>query len=537
MASNYKRRNIKKQLSPSLTRQFSARQNKEIWTRFLMIKQRPTLAVEQLKRADVRLAQYPNSLNFYKLPPVDEVTLMEFETFALDRLKVLRAVETARIRCKTDNEMKTYVDPVLKDNLDLKKNLKVKVVGAQTLIDERRKDHISHFVLRLAFCKTEDLRNWFVRQETLLFKLRFMSEDAQDKDEFIQQAQLGLERVTLEEIVKQRLGPAYTLASSKLEMNRLVMEIKATYPQYATWDGQSSLVFYKAPFQKVPELVMKRMVLLNRGSAYIAESERVILVVNAFRDALQEALEVTANALPTLDEDDRLVPVLNSLAKQYMAKEYTSVGQAHGEVTHDQIPQLYNHFPPCMQNLFNCLNRDAHLKHTARLQYGLFLKGIGLSLEEALIFWRKSFHRMTDDEFKKKGYTYNVRYNYGMEGKRTNYTPYSCMKIITNMPGPGEVHGCPFKHFSPDHLNLMLQKMNVKDADITEIAQRAREQHYQVACTRLFEVTRGKVHAAAEAKEVKQEMVETIEHPNQWYDLSRFGTSDVNKAKRESVDC
>jgi DNA primase large subunit len=51
--------------------------------------------------------------------------------------------------------------------------------------------------------------------------------------------------------------------------------------------------------------------------------------------------------------------------------------------------QLSAHMPPCMRHLHAQLRRDQHLKHQGRMQYGLFLKGIGLSLEEALIFWRK----------------------------------------------------------------------------------------------------------------------------------------------------
>merc|ERR1740138_1313872 len=41
--------------------------------------------------------------------------------------------------------------------------------------DFRRRDSISHFALRLAFCKTRDGREWILRQEQRLFVLRFAS--------------------------------------------------------------------------------------------------------------------------------------------------------------------------------------------------------------------------------------------------------------------------------------------------------------------------------------------------------------------------
>jgi DNA primase large subunit len=100
------------------------------------------------------------------------------------------------------------------------------------------------------------------------------------------------------------------------------------------------------------------------------------------------------------------------------------------------------HFPMCMRTLHDNLQRDNHLKYFGRLQYGLFLKVrltdigrnslvnicsqvLGLSIDEAIIFWRKSFNRITDDKFNKE-YKYNIRHSYGLEGRRHNYTAKRC---------------------------------------------------------------------------------------------------------------
>lgn len=48
-------------------------------------------------------------------------------------------------------------------------------------------------------------------------------------------------------------------------------------------------------------------------------------------------------------------------------------------------------FPLCMRHLHKALRENHHLRHGGRMQYGLFLKGIGLTLEQALQFWRSEF--------------------------------------------------------------------------------------------------------------------------------------------------
>lgn len=133
------------------------------------------------------------------------------------------------------------------------------------------------------------------------------------------------------------------------------------------------------------------------------------------------------------------------------------------------------------------LTKNSHLKYDGRIQFGLFLKGVGLSLEDSLTFWKKKFAKNTNEERFEKDYAYGIRYNYGQEGKRVNFTPYNCYKI-QNMKAQsvGETHGCPFKTMSQDKLKDILVQEKFNDLDVMQILEKKGNNEYSAACIRYY---------------------------------------------------
>lgn len=140
-----------------------------------------------------------------------------------------------------------------------------------TMQDERKKDHYSHFILRLAFASTEDLRRRFTRLESTLFRLRFQNNDARDRQDFVASLDFEWEKVTDEE--KRQFGA----------------ELLAVNPgmRYGEDEG-----WFKVDWEKVPELVESRRVFLRRGKAFVPAREQASMVVSEFSRRLDQALEV-----------------------------------------------------------------------------------------------------------------------------------------------------------------------------------------------------------------------------------------------------
>ncbi|XP_074640778.1 DNA primase large subunit-like [Tubulanus polymorphus] len=440
-------------------------------------------------------------LQLYTLPPIDNITLQEFEEFAAERAKALKSVETIGIRVvKSSKEYKDALREELK-----KSNIKTFNKPGQCDFNDIRKDQISHFILRLAYCKSEDLKRWFITQEVDLFRHRFTEESSNNIKLFLDSNNLDYSPIP--EAERERLKPL--LVSSSYDITPAKIQ---------------GIDYFKVPFTEAHDLVRSRKIYLEKGYAYVPHSDLVSLIAGVFRTNLSHALSVTARALPNLEEDNRLVPILNGLNKGYFGQDYTNKKSNTGEVTAAMVDELSKKsFPPCMQQVHQGLRQTHHLKHGGRMQYGLFLKAIGMSLDEALKFWRAEFSKIMDVDKFDKQYAYNIRHNYGKEGKRADYTPYSCMKIImSNTPGQGDSHGCPFKHSDAGLLRQRFQAKGISKDGIDDVMAYVKGGHYQLACGRYFEVTH-----------MVNDTGIAVNHPNQFFEESQKYES--GERKPESV--
>lgn len=139
------------------------------------------------------------------------------------------------------------------------------------LQEERKRDHYSHFILRLAFSSTEDLRRRFTRLETQLFRLRYQSNDVRDRQAFVESLSFEWEKVP------------------EAEKAELSAQLSAVNPIYKKSEEDG---WFKVDWERVPDLVESRRVFLKAGKAYVPSREQATMVTSEFSRRLDQALEV-----------------------------------------------------------------------------------------------------------------------------------------------------------------------------------------------------------------------------------------------------
>lgn len=119
---------------------------------------RPKVRVE----TDDLESLYPHNVLMYYLPPTQDLTLQTFEEYAIERVNLLRILEQAgskNLRFLSDEWKASVIEEMNQAGL---KHYTRLVSGHSSTKDAdlqiRRRDYISHFILRLTYCRSAELR-------------------------------------------------------------------------------------------------------------------------------------------------------------------------------------------------------------------------------------------------------------------------------------------------------------------------------------------------------------------------------------------
>lgn len=107
----------------------------------------------------------PHNCLFYILPPLIDVSLKDFEDLAIERLKLLRIVEQAGVKYPKilSEEWKEHIINEL--NIAGLKHFVRLLKGngnAESDLNARRRDYLSHWIMRISYCASEDLRRYVI---------------------------------------------------------------------------------------------------------------------------------------------------------------------------------------------------------------------------------------------------------------------------------------------------------------------------------------------------------------------------------------
>lgn len=162
-----------------------------------------------------------------------------------------------------------------------------------------RLDIASHFILRLAYCRTEDLRRWFITQESQLFRRRLEKLDpTNDRRDFMKKNGISFE-IASPDARQERREKLLGLAGVT-EANFLITS------------------FYKIPFQQALSLISNRTVHLEAGYAWVPLEKLVSILVNKFKLSLSRSLAEAMIMFDQISSDSRIGPMLKNMNKQFL---------------------------------------------------------------------------------------------------------------------------------------------------------------------------------------------------------------------------
>nr|CAD7441325.1 unnamed protein product [Timema bartmani] len=191
------------------------------------------------------------------------------------------------------------------------------------------------------------------------------------------------------------------------------------------------------PFTLCLSFIHKREVNLRFGQALIPCGKWKKLLVLLFEKHLKAGMEelTKTNCFKKSIDDPRIEALAREVGARFKRKDHKSLTE---EIQACDVDRESSFFPPCMAHLHRELRAKHRLTHESRRLYTLFLKDIGMSVGEAINFWKEEYSKPHSHNHggcthswqeNVRKYTYGIRHMYGLEGGRYNYRGPSCVGI------------------------------------------------------------------------------------------------------------
>lgn len=453
------------------------------------------------------------SNGFYGDPPTHPLALDDVERMASLRLRALcQALQAQSPKSTSSSSGNGTVE---REQLDADAEL----------------DRNSHYVLRLAFCtyvrpiaalvlchcgsdflrllyRAPDDWDWFVQAEAALFKSRLISSKPNRSVQLLLHEGIAYERCSMHE------------AAFSLYDQDWLRSIKTS---------KDDALLYRVPFSHASGLLRHRRTLIKQGFCFVSLRDMLYIAAHHFRWALLQQLTAFHRAIPAKREElKRVQPIFDRIFAQLQVHttdrtSFSSNADELPRITPQDIDYVAErHFPLCMRHLHRKLRANHHLKYDGRVQYRLFLKGLGFSVHETMTFFRTEFIQTIPTARFDKEYAYHIRHSYGLEGAHKDYRPLSCEQIIEgSAPRQGQFHGCPFKHWDSAALRQELYRDGRVQPDTADrIVIQAENGGYQSACQALLVASHPPSASAC---------LDLQLHPNAYVEASRLATHHENR--------
>nr|XP_034828481.1 DNA primase large subunit-like [Maniola hyperantus] len=340
-------------------------------------------------------------------------------------------------------------------------------------------DVVGHYMLCIVAIleDREEFTQLVIRGEDILFRRRLKALLAYDLRSFAKK---------LLRVIRKLRAEVYFLTPLRILCQHLMLRDMAHHICSVCCEN-CSLHSFKVDFKHCLAFVAKRQVTLRKGSALIPCSKWNTYLIQLFNTNLKHRLYKTD--LDSLRNDPRITDLHRKVGKDCSPLNRHNISILKSE----EVDATSRQFPPCMLNLHQHLRKKHRLTHDQRFYYSLFLKDLGMPVEEAVIFWRKEYqqvpsaksaccHSWAKDE---KKFVYGIRHMYGLEGGRKEYSCRSCHQIQHSDTTHSE-GGCPFKSFDD---NKMEQILNIPKTDpvLSQIRQLKSQEKYTSACMKYLQ--------------------------------------------------